>query len=160
MDPYNRLDRGQLPYHWHVVSSQDGIGFRHRERDITVEAVEADGPHREFEGRWQLQCLQRANEAESHRVVGHVRTESEALGALFTWMERINNAAQAQDATVDVIGLGRMAAADIAPQSSTHWLPDKESASEPRATGPNLQDQSRELTRNPRRNHSREQIRR
>ncbi|MDS0297140.1 hypothetical protein NDI76_00100 [Halogeometricum sp. S1BR25-6] len=136
MDPYNRLDRGQLPYHWHVVSSRDCLGFRHRERSITVEAVEADGPRREFEGRWQLQCRQQCNEAESQRIVGHVTTESEALSALFTWMERINTAAAENEATVDVVGLGKMAAADTAPQSSTHWVPDENDATEPRDPGP------------------------
>ena len=136
MDPYNRLDRGQLPYHWHVVSSRDCIGFRHRERDITVEAVEAEGPHREYEGRWQLQCRQRCNEAESQRTVGHVTTESEALSALFTWMERINAAAAENEATLNVVGLGKMAAADTAPQSSTHWVPEDDDTTEPRDPGP------------------------
>lgn len=158
MDPYNRLDRGQLPCNWHVVSSRDCIGFRHRERDITVEAVEADGPHREYEGRWQLRCRQRCNEAESQRTVGHVTTESEALDALFTWMERINAAAAENEATVDVIGLGKLAAADTAPQSSTHWVPDERDRTEPRNSGPETRN-SRDGPNGPYRNASRERIR-
>lgn len=158
MDPYNRLDRGQLPYHWHVVSSRDCIGFRHRERGITVEAVEADGPHREYEGRWQLRCRQRCNEAESQRTVGHVTTESEALSALFTWMERINTAAEENEATVDIIGLGKIAATETAPQSSTHWVPDENDRTEPRDTGPSTRT-SRDSLRSAHNIDSRERIR-
>ena len=121
MDPYKRLDRDQMPCHWHVVRSDDGIGFRHRERDVTVEAVEADGPHREFSGRWQLRFRHRVNEAESCRIVGHVTSESEALGALFSWMERINAAVENSDSALNVASLGRQVASDVTPQSSTHW---------------------------------------
>lgn len=124
MDPYNRLDRGRIPCHWHAVSLEDGIGFRHRERDVTVEAVEADGPHREFSGRWQLQFRHRVNEAESRRIVGHLTSESEALDALFRWMERINAAMERSDAVPDVARLGRDVASDVGPQSRRHWVPD------------------------------------
>ncbi|MUV57993.1 hypothetical protein [Halogeometricum sp. CBA1124] len=115
MDPYKRLDRDQMPCHWHVVRSDDGIGFRHRERDVTVEAVEADGPHREFSGRWQLRFRHRVNEAESCRIVGHVTSESEALGALFSWMERINAAVENSDSALNVASLGRQVASDVTP---------------------------------------------
>jgi hypothetical protein len=121
MDPYNRLDRDQIPCHWHAVRSGDGIGFRHGGRGVTVEAVEADGPHREFSGRWQLRFRHRVNEAESCRVVGHVTSEFEALSALFSWMERINAAGEDDDAAADVASLGRQVASAVSPQSSTHW---------------------------------------
>ncbi|WP_175501316.1 hypothetical protein [Halogeometricum limi] len=113
-----------------MVSSRDCIAFRHRERDITVEAVEADGPHRELAGRWQLQYRHHRNDAESRRVVGHVTSESEALGALFEWMERINRAVQSNDVTPDVVGLGRAVTADTAPQSSAGWLPNDDGSAD------------------------------
>lgn len=123
MDPYNRLDRGRIPCHWHVVSVDDGVGFRHDERDVTVETVEADGPHREFAGRWKLQFRHRVNEAESCRVVGHVTSKSEALDALFAWMERIN-AAMERAGALDIVSLGRKAASSVSPQSKQHWTTD------------------------------------
>lgn len=142
MDPYNRLDRGRIPCNWHVVSLEDGIGFRHQERDITVEAVESDGPHREFAGRWQLQFRHRANEAESCRTVGHVTSESQALDALFRWMERINRAID-DAASLDVVSLGRQAASDVEPQSRQHWMADDPAnADQNDPRGPRSEEQS------------------